>query len=188
LLGMQFAVSFKPGLNDIRDWPSNDIVDFQPESFVKGVVNGRSVGYYLIPNNMLPMGSEFFVSLRNINGQNTPSLSRDAGPFKILQTPPDFFNVSFRPLLDRDRLWIRGSVEDLSGITRVRYRIVDKTSGKILQEGIHYEGTATNSINLSRVVPILNLSEYSMVGVSLFAENAAGLTRAFHQDVILILP
>lgn len=186
LLGMQFALGIKPGMFDIRNWPSDGEIDFPPNSFQKGIINGKSVGYYFISNNDLPFGKEFYVFLRNVNGQNTPSLTLDAGPFLVSQTPPAFFNLSFKT--SGDKLSIGGSVEDQSGVTRVRYRIEDKINGKTLQEGDLFKGPTSNTVNLSAVLLVPNLSDTEVVKISLFAENVAGLSRAIHQEIIQLTP
>lgn len=186
LLGMQFALGIKPGMFDLRDWPSGATIDFMPGTAIKGTVNGRKAVYYFISNNNLPLGTEFFVFLRNINGQNVPSLILDAGPFMINQIPPDFFNISFNPT--GDKLSIGGFVEDRAGVTSVRYRIMDKNTGTILQEGDLYNGSPGNSINLSAILTVPKLSGTAVVRISLFAENIAGLSRAIHQEIIQVTP
>jgi large repetitive protein len=186
LQGMQFAIGTKPGLSDIRNWPAGITPDFQPGNHTSGFIDGQFVRYFFLANDELPLGREFYISIRSINGQNVFSSDFISGPFIITDTPPSFND--FSASITGNEVILSGSVTDQSGVIRVRIRLENNDTGAILLDGDLYKGRPANGLNLESVFLVSGISTVPVVKVSLFAENAAGLNRAIRQEIVQISP
>jgi len=124
-----------------------DLIDatgprYTPPGSTAPLAFGYFLGFSESPRAMTPTeltaGSNVYVQIRALNGQNMKSATVSTGPFRIDLTRPQTSGVtaSYNRESGNYTITVNNMGDTESGISYVEYRIVNPTNGAVLQDWI----------------------------------------------------
>ncbi len=177
--GYRYAIGSTPGADDIRSWLPLNEIDFKPEDLMQTKLSR----YIMLPNNILPMQREFYISIRALNGQNRLSANKVSGPIYISNTQPGFKDVKVK--INNEMISLGGYAVDTVAVRSVSYRIRDKINGEILNEGSINIFRPNPEITLNTSIALKDAHWRHSLSLMLTAENTSGLTKSLNQDILV---
>jgi hypothetical protein len=196
LLGIQYAVGTSPGSNDLRDWPSQNTIDFEWNSDKNGDLYWASWSpstvdrFFSIPKSSLPAGDTFYISYRTVNTRGMKSAVRSTGPLNLDETRPltPSINLSYNRTTRQLSVSLNDIEDPESGIASVRYSVWYPNTFSIIRSwsNMHsHTGNRQGEFNLSKTVSF-NQGEIETptnIRVKIRIKNGAGLERTFYKQV-----
>lgn len=150
LRGYQYAIGTTLGATNLRAFRTDnqpDLIDateprYTPPGSTAPLAFGYFLGFSESPRAMTPTeltaGSNVYVQIRALNGQNMKSATVSTGPFRIDLTRPQTSGVtaSYNRESGNYTITVNNMGDTESGISYVEYRIVNPTNGAVLQDWI----------------------------------------------------